>query len=84
MNLWLIAIISSKFQGHLVRLEVVIHKIPVNDVIKVVDIGCSDITIVNIVGMFPNINCQKRLIVACEWISCIRSVKNGKLTLTFS
>ena len=71
----------SEFELYLVRFEVFVDEFPINKASEVLNICSSGVSVVDVIGMFPNINSQERLIVACQRISSVRCVDNGNIVL---
>lgn len=55
---------ESKFNRYFLGLEIILNKFPVDEAGKVFKILSTGISVINVIGMFPNINGQKWLIVA--------------------
>ena len=54
--------------------EVLINKVPVDDFGEVLKIAGSQIAVVNVVGVLPNVNSQQGLVVGLEGVLSIGSV----------
>lgn len=71
----------SEFQVDLFGFEVIIGKVPVDDIGEIVDIGGSDIAVIDVVGVLPNIHGQNGLVVAGQRVSCIWCIEDNKLSV---
>lgn len=72
---------QSKFQADLFWLEVIVHKVPVNQVGKITQVSCTHISVIDVISMFPDIYCQQWPVVACQGVASIRSVEDNKLPI---
>lgn len=63
--------------------EVLINKVPVDDFGEVLKIAGSQIAVVNVVGVLPNVNSQQGLVVGLEGVLSIGSVQNRKIVSGF-
>lgn len=63
--------IKSKLDRNLFTVEVLLNEFPIDDFTEFTQVLGSGISVVDIVGMFPNVNGQHRLIVAQEGVSSI-------------
>ena len=68
--------IKSEFEFPRVILEILVDKIPVDNLSKVVEIGSSSISIVNVVCMFPDVHRQQSCVIGLQGIIGIRCVDN--------
>ena len=68
--------IKSEFEFPRVILEILVDGVPIDNLGKVVQVGSSNISIVNVVSMLPDIHRQKSSIVGLQCIISIRCVDN--------
>ena len=69
----------SEFEGELFGFEVIVGEVPVDDIGEIVDIGGSDVAVVDVVCVLPDINSQDGLVVAGQRISGIGCIEDDKL-----
>ena len=60
--------IKSEFEFPRVILEILVDKIPVDNLSKVVKIGSSSVSIVNVVCMFPDVHRQQSSVIGLQCI----------------
>lgn len=48
----------SELELNFIAFIVFAHEFPVNDVIKVLEVGSTGVSVVNVISMFPDINSQ--------------------------
>lgn len=75
--------VQSEFEVDFVRFEVLVDEFPINDTVEVLEVSCSAISVVDVVGMFPDINSEERLVIAGKGISGIRGVDDSNVILIF-
>jgi hypothetical protein len=73
--------VQSEFEVDLVRFEVLVDEFPINDTVEVLEVSSSGISVVDVVGVFPDINSKERLVVAGKGISGIRGVDDSNVIL---
>ena len=74
---------QSEFKIYFSILEILGNKVPVDKPIEVLQVSGSGIAIVNVVGMFPDINSQKRDVVVGKWVAGIWGIENGDFIILF-
>jgi len=74
---------QSEFKIGFSLLEILRNKVPVDNSIEVLQVSGSGIAVVNVVGVFPDINSQKREVVVGKWVAGIWGIKNSDLIILF-
>lgn len=74
---------GSEFKLDLVAVPVLADEVPVDQTGEVLKVGSSGIAIVNVVGVFPDIDSQKRLVAIGKGISSIGSIEDRDLSTLF-
>ena len=74
----------SEFQGGIFGLEVIVGKVPVDDIGEIVDIGGSDVAVIDVVGVLPYIHGQNWFEVAGQRVSGVRCIEDNQLTVGVS
>lgn len=71
----------SELEDGLVGFKVFVDKLPVDHSAEVFDVLGSGVAVVDVVGMFPDVNGQQRLIVVSEGVTGIRGVEDSDVVL---
>lgn len=70
---------ESQFALCLLLFEVVVDEVPVYYLHQGLKIFVSCVSVVDVVGMLPNVYCQKRLITISQRILCVACIDYRKL-----
>lgn len=60
-------------------MPILVHEVPIDDSSEVLKVGAPGVAVIDVVGMFPDIDSQKRLIATGQWVSSIGSVQDGNV-----
>lgn len=74
---------GSEFKLDLVTAPVLADEVPVDQAGEVLQVGGSGIAVINVVGVFPDIDSQKRLVAIGKGISSIGSIEDRDLSTLF-
>lgn len=67
-------IIDSELDSYLFCLEVIRYKLPVDQTIEGLDVLDSGVSIVDVVGVFPDVDGQQGLVALADGVFCVGSV----------
>ena len=73
----------SEFELDLVTAPVLADEVPVDQAREVLQVGGSGVAVVNVVGVFPDIDGQKRLVAVGKGVSGIGSIEDRDLSSLF-
>lgn len=74
---------GSEFELDLVTAPVLADEVPVDEAREVLEVGGSGVAVVNVVGVFPDINSQEGLVAVGKRVSSIGSIEDGDLSTLF-
>lgn len=74
---------SSEFELDLVTAPILADEVPVDEAREVLEVGGSGVAVVNVVGVFPDINSQEGLVAVGQRVSSIGSIEDGDLSTLF-
>lgn len=75
--------LQSEFKTDFSILEILWHKFPVDNSVEVLQIGGSGIAVIDVVGVFPDIDSQKRDVVVGERVASIWCIEDGNVVILF-
>ena len=74
---------GSELEVYLVTAPVLADEVPVDQSGEVLQVGGSGVAVVNIVGVFPDINGQEGLVAVGEGVSSVGSIEDGDISTLF-
>ena len=64
-------IIISEFELPVIVFEILIYEVPVYDLCEILKIGSSQISVVDVVSVFPDVHCQEGSIICLKGVISI-------------
>lgn len=74
----------SQFEGHILAQEILLHEFPVHQSTELIHILCPCVSVVDVIGVLPDVHCEKGLVVAQQRVSSIRCVNDGNIVSLLS